>query len=84
MSLMGLLAMVVVGFVVGLIGRALMPGEDKMGFLMTAGLGIAGSFVGGFIGQLFGKGAGPLQPAGLIMSIVGALIVLFVVRKLRA
>jgi uncharacterized membrane protein YeaQ/YmgE (transglycosylase-associated protein family) len=72
--------MIVVGFVVGLIARFLMPGVDHMGFWLTSGLGIVGSFVGGFISQLFSKSAGggmTLRPAGFLLSIVGALIVLF-------
>jgi uncharacterized membrane protein YeaQ/YmgE (transglycosylase-associated protein family) len=74
--------MFIVGIVVGLIARAIMPGAH-MGLIMTGILGIIGSFVGGFIARLFSKppeGA-PFHPAGIIMSIVGAVIVLFVVGK---
>jgi uncharacterized membrane protein YeaQ/YmgE (transglycosylase-associated protein family) len=46
---MGILMFIVFGFVIGLLARAILPGSQKMGFLMTAGLGIAGSFIGGFI-----------------------------------
>ena len=55
-----------------------------MGLLMTGVLGIVGSFVGGFIGRLFSKPAdgAPFHPAGIIMSIIGALIVLFVMGKM--
>jgi len=72
--------MFIVGIVVGLIARFIMPGEQHMGLIMTGFLGIVGSFVGGFIGRLFSKPAegAPFHPAGIIMSIVGALIVLFV------
>jgi uncharacterized membrane protein YeaQ/YmgE (transglycosylase-associated protein family) len=69
--------MVIVGFVVGLIARAVMPGDQKLGMIMTAVLGIAGSFLAGFLGQAVGwykAGSG----AGFIGSIVGALILLFI------
>ena len=75
--------MAIVGFVVGLIARAVMPGEQKLGLIMTAVLGIVGSLVAGFLGQAVGwYQAG--QPAGFIASIVGAVIVLFVYIKLVA
>jgi len=72
--------MVIVGFVVGLIARALLPGDQKLGLIMTAVLGIVGSFLAGFIGQAIGwYQAG--QGAGFIGSVVGAIIVLFVYTK---
>ncbi|KAB2876256.1 MAG: GlsB/YeaQ/YmgE family stress response membrane protein [Burkholderiaceae bacterium] len=75
--------MVIVGFVVGLIARAVMPGDQKLGLIMTAVLGIVGSLVAGFIGQAIGwYQAG--QGAGFIGSVVGALIVLFVYMKVVA
>jgi uncharacterized membrane protein YeaQ/YmgE (transglycosylase-associated protein family) len=73
--------MVIVGFVVGLLARALLPGDQKLGLIMTAVLGIVGSFVAGFIGQAVGwYQAG--QGAGFIGSVVGAIIVLLVYAKL--
>ena len=73
--------MAVVGFVVGLIARALLPGGQKLGLILTAVLGVAGSFLAGFIGQALGwYGAG--KGAGFIGSVVGALVLLFVVGKL--
>jgi uncharacterized membrane protein YeaQ/YmgE (transglycosylase-associated protein family) len=73
--------MVIVGFVVGLLARALLPGDQKLGLIMTAVLGIVGSFVAGFIGQAVGwYQAG--QGAGFIGSVVGAIIVLLVYVKL--
>jgi uncharacterized membrane protein YeaQ/YmgE (transglycosylase-associated protein family) len=75
--------MVIVGFVVGLIARALLPGDQKLGLIMTAVLGIVGSIVAGFIGQALGwYQAG--QGAGFIGSVVGAIIVLFVYSKVAA
>jgi uncharacterized membrane protein YeaQ/YmgE (transglycosylase-associated protein family) len=73
--------MVIVGFVVGLIARALLPGDQKLGLIMTAVLGIVGSLVAGFIGQALGwYQAG--EGAGFIGSVVGAILVLFVYSKL--
>jgi len=73
-----LLWSVVVGFVVGLIARALVPGADVMGFWMTSGLGIAGSIAGGLVARLFSKpevGA-KFHPAGFFLSLVGAIVLL--------
>ncbi len=70
---------IIVGFLIGLIARALMPGVQHLDFIMTALLGIGGSIVGGFIGRLFSSpppGA-PFHPAGICMSIIGALILLY-------
>ena len=71
--------MFIVGIVVGAIARFIMSGSDNLGILMTGVLGIAGSFVGGFIARLFSKPAdGALvHPAGLILSVLGAMILLF-------
>jgi uncharacterized membrane protein YeaQ/YmgE (transglycosylase-associated protein family) len=74
----------IVGFIVGLIARAILPGADHMGIVMTTIVGILGSVVGGFIAQLFSKPApgSKFHPAGFIMSIVGAIIVLLILRRL--
>ena len=70
---------IIVGFIVGFVAKHLMG--EQFGFWMTAGLGIGGSIVGGLIGRLFSKPApgAPFHPAGFIMSIIGAVIVLFLV-----
>ena len=70
----------IVGFVVGLVARAIMPDVQHLGFIMTTLLGIGGSIVGGLIGRLFSKPApgSTFHPAGLIMSIIGAIILLFI------
>jgi uncharacterized membrane protein YeaQ/YmgE (transglycosylase-associated protein family) len=79
---MGILGTIIVGLIVGAIARFLMPGEQKMGWILTGALGIGGSLLAGFLGQALGwYHAG--QGAGWIGSIVGALILLFVVQKLR-
>jgi uncharacterized membrane protein YeaQ/YmgE (transglycosylase-associated protein family) len=75
---------IIVGFIVGLIARAIMPGAQQLGFIMTTLLGIAGSIVGGFIARLFSKPepGSTFHPAGFIMSIIGAIILLFIWIKL--
>ena len=72
--------MVIVGFFVGLVARALLPGDQKVGLILTAVLGIVGSLVAGFLGQSIGwYQAG--QGAGFIGSVVGAIVVLFIYTK---
>jgi uncharacterized membrane protein YeaQ/YmgE (transglycosylase-associated protein family) len=72
--------MVIVGFFVGLVARALLPGDQKVGLILTAVLGIVGSLVAGFLGQAIGwYQAG--QGAGFIGSVVGAIVVLFIYTK---
>ena len=79
---MGIIATIVVGLIVGAIARFIMPGEQKMGWILTILLGIGGSLAAGFLGQALGwYRAG--QPAGWIASVVGALVLLFIVQKLR-
>ena len=79
---MGYVWMAVIGFIVGLIARAILPGTQSLGIILTAVLGIAGSFAAGFAGQALGwytQG----QPAGFLASIVGAIVLLFIVSKLK-
>jgi uncharacterized membrane protein YeaQ/YmgE (transglycosylase-associated protein family) len=74
---MQLIWFIVVGFVAGLIARALMPGKQSMGLGMTTLLGVVGSFVGGFLSSLFSHQPVSLfRPSGIIGSIIGALLVL--------
>ena len=75
--------MVIVGFVVGLIARAIMPGEQKLGLILTAVLGIVGALVAGFLGQAVGWYQ-PGEPVGFIASVIGALVVLFIYIKVVA
>ncbi|HVK33640.1 MAG TPA: GlsB/YeaQ/YmgE family stress response membrane protein [Burkholderiaceae bacterium] len=80
---MGLIITIVVGLIVGAIARFIMPGDQRMGWIMTCLLGIGGSLLAGYAGQLMGMYAVG-QPAGWIASVVGALVLLFVVGKLRS
>ncbi len=78
MGIMGIIWMIVVGFLVGLLARFFYPGAIGLGFWMTSLLGIGGSLVGGVISSLIFKSPeGKFQPAGFIMSIIGALILLW-------
>ena len=76
---------IVTGFIVGLIARAVLPGGDQMGLIATTGLGIVGSVIGGLAGRLIKKPEpGALfHPAGFVMSLVGAILVLLVWRMVR-
>ena len=79
---MGFIMTIIVGGIIGALARFVMPGEQKMGWIMTILLGIGGSMVAGFIGQSLGwYQAG--QGAGWIGSVLGAVLLLFVVGKLR-
>lgn len=83
LSLMAVIGWCVFGLIVGAIARFLMPGQQQMSWLLTMVLGIVGSFAGGFISSLiFGNADSLVNPAGWIMSVVGALIVLFVYGKI--
>ena len=72
-----LIGTIIIGFVVGLIARAIKPGNDKLGLIMTSILGIAGAFLANFIGQKMGWYA-PGEAAGWIASVVGAMVLLFI------
>jgi uncharacterized membrane protein YeaQ/YmgE (transglycosylase-associated protein family) len=74
-----ILWMIIVGFAVGLLARAILPGTQHLGFILTAVLGIAGSLVGGFIGRLISKPkvGSKFHPAGFILSLIGAILVLY-------
>ena len=75
---MGLILFVIFGFIVGLVARALMPGRDPMGWIATTLLGIVGSLVGWGIGRLIGfyHSTRGMHPAGFIMSLLGAVVLL--------
>ena len=68
---------IIIGFIVGLIARAIKPGNDKLGLIMTTILGVAGAFLANFVGQKMGWYA-PGQTAGWIASVVGAMVLLII------
>jgi len=77
---MGIVTMLVVGLIAGLLARALMPGNDAMGWIPTVILGIVGSFVGGFLLSVLlndrTADSSDFHPTGLVGSVIGALLVL--------
>jgi len=76
---MSIIMFILFGLIVGFLARAIMPGRQSMGLIATALVGIVGSFVGGVVGNLIA--GGPLlelHTAGFIGSVIGALLVLFV------
>ena len=78
MGLLHIVWMIIVGFVVGILARWLYPGTVAMGFWATAVVGIIGSLVGGVIGGMVWRSPdGKFHPAGWILSVVGALFVLW-------
>jgi uncharacterized membrane protein YeaQ/YmgE (transglycosylase-associated protein family) len=79
MTFGSIISMIIVGLIVGAIAKLLMPGKDPGGFIVTILLGIAGALVAGYLGQAVGWYK-PGQPAGWIMSIVGAMILLLLYR----
>ena len=76
---MSLLWFLLFGFVVGLLARALLPGRQGMGFVMTTLLGVIGSFFGGMLGNFIsGVPFDRVHPAGLLGSVLGAIVLLAV------
>jgi uncharacterized membrane protein YeaQ/YmgE (transglycosylase-associated protein family) len=81
---LSLLVWLVFGLIVGVIAKFLMPGKDPGGFLVTIVIGIVGSFIGGGVSWLLLGANDPYNPSGWIMSIVGALILLWVYRLIKS
>ena len=72
---MHFLGVIIIGLLVGIVAKLLMPGRDPGGFIITILLGIAGAVVAGWIGRALGW-YGPNDGAGFLMSVVGAIILL--------
>ncbi len=75
----GILGWILFGLVVGALAKFVMPGRDGGGFVVTIALGIVGSVVGGFLGRTLNF-YGPNEPAGFLMSLVGAVVLLWIYR----
>lgn len=75
--MLSILGTILIGLVVGFIARAVKPGDDKLGWIMTAILGVAGSFLASYAGSAMGWYR-PGETAGWIASVVGAVILLFI------
>ena len=74
---MSIIWAIIIGFIVGLVAKFLMPGRDPGGFIVTALLGIIGAVVATFLGQAMGIYAAG-QSAGFIGAVIGAIVVLFI------
>jgi len=80
---MGLCGWIIFGFLAGLIARAVMPGRQAMGLIATTLLGIAGSFMGGFLASLLSGGSWRvLRPSGFIGAVIGAVVLLMLGRMM--
>ncbi len=76
---MHVIGWIVFGFIIGLLARAIVPGRQHMGFIMTTLLGIAGSLIGGFVASaIVGRSVDELHGAGFIGSLIGAILLLVI------
>ncbi|HLG23020.1 MAG TPA: GlsB/YeaQ/YmgE family stress response membrane protein [Candidatus Manganitrophaceae bacterium] len=78
--MVGIIVWIIFGAIVGVVAKLLMPGPDPGGFIMTTLLGIAGALLGGFIGRALGLYYSNQQAGGFLMSILGAVILLWAYR----
>lgn len=77
---MHIIAMLIIGLIVGALAKLFMPGRDPGGIILTSLLGIAGSFVAGAIGRAFGWYHSGINGPGIIASILGAMLLLLIYR----
>jgi uncharacterized membrane protein YeaQ/YmgE (transglycosylase-associated protein family) len=80
---MGIIGTIFVGLIVGALARLVLPGDQKLGWILTCVVGIAGSMLAGFVGQALGWYTVG-QTAGWIASVLGAVVLLVVIGKLRS
>jgi uncharacterized membrane protein YeaQ/YmgE (transglycosylase-associated protein family) len=81
---MGILSWIVMGLIVGLLAKFVVPGKDPGGLIVTICIGIAGAFVGGFIGSFLGLGeVTGFNVGSLLLAIAGAVIILIAYRILK-
>ena len=81
---MGILSWIVLGFIVGLLAKLVMPGKDPGGFVITVVLGILGAFVGGYVGTFLGIGkVSGFNLPSIFVATLGAVVVLAVFRALK-
>jgi len=74
----------IIGLIAGALARLIMPGRDAMGIIATIILGIVGSLLGGLVSMaIWGNSTAGFQPAGLLLSILGAIIVLWIYRMVK-
>ncbi|HEY0974126.1 MAG TPA: GlsB/YeaQ/YmgE family stress response membrane protein [Solimonas sp.] len=81
---MGILSWIVLGLIAGVLAKLIMPGKDPGGFIITILLGIAGAFVGGWIGTLLGVASFTgFTLQGIVVATVGAIVLLAIYRALK-
>lgn len=80
---MGIIWTLIVGLIVGAIAKLLMPGKDPGGIIITMLIGIAGAFIAMLIGRAFGLYSAPGEAPGIIASVLGAMLLLFIYRLIR-
>jgi len=78
---MHLLMFLLFGLIVGALARLVVPGRESGGWLTSIAIGVLGSFVGGFLGNVLGMGDG--RPAGFLLSLVGAIVLLVAFHAVR-
>lgn len=79
--ILSIIGWMIMGLIVGAIARFVVPGPDPMGIFGTIALGVAGAFLGGFLGSLFSGDGASFEPAGWIGAFVGALILVIAIRR---
>jgi len=77
----GVIGWIIFGLIVGIVAKLLMPGRDPGGIIITMALGIAGALLGGFLGRALGWYT-ENEPAGFLMSLVGAVLLLWIYRMM--
>lgn len=81
--MLGVIGWIIFGLIVGALAKLVMPGRDPGGIIVTMLLGVAGALVGGWVGQALGW-YGPGQGAGFLMSLIGAIVLLWIYRMIVA
>jgi len=82
---MGILSWIIFGLIAGILAKWIMPGKDGGGFILTVVLGVVGAVVGGYISTFFGFGrVDGFNFGSFIVAVIGALVVLFIYRKVRS
>ena len=82
--MMSIIWFLIIGLIAGLLARLIMPGRDAMGMIATIVLGIVGSVIGGVISwAIWGQQTSGIPTSGLILSIIGAIVVLFIWRQIK-
>ncbi|HSK91872.1 MAG TPA: GlsB/YeaQ/YmgE family stress response membrane protein [Euzebyales bacterium] len=81
--MLSLIGFIIIGLIAGYVARLVVPGPDPLGLVGTLILGVVGSFIGGFLWNLFAGGGELLATSGLIGSIIGAIIALLIYRAMK-